>query len=60
MLGMPPNTEGEGDEELFPEWNEYLEMEKSGATGSLIDLGVDGNDATSGSPAAPSPPQADE
>lgn len=45
MLGMPPNAEGEGDEDLFPEWNEYLNMEKSGGVDSLIDVGVDGDRA---------------
>lgn len=44
MLGMPPNEEGEGDEELFPEWNDFLDMEKSGPTESLIEVGVDGEE----------------
>ncbi|KAI4146376.1 MAG: hypothetical protein LQ341_002110 [Variospora aurantia] len=51
-LGVPPN-EGEGDEELFPEWDEWLRLEQKGAQngGSLIDVsdgpgedGVDGED----------------
>ena len=28
LLGMPPGPEGEGDEDLFPEWDRYLQMEK--------------------------------
>ena len=46
MLAMPPDGEGEGDDDLFPEWNEYLEMEKSGPAESLIDLGLDGDEGT--------------
>jgi len=31
MLGIPPGVEGmEADEELFPEWEEYLRIEKEG------------------------------
>ena len=48
MLGIPPNVEGEGDEELFPEWNDYLDMEKLGATESLSDVGVDGDEEANG------------
>ncbi|KAL8965843.1 MAG: hypothetical protein Q9183_003662 [Haloplaca sp. 2 TL-2023] len=52
MLGVPPH-EGEGDEELFPEWNEWLNLESEGkpAGGSLIDIsdgekenGIDGTE----------------
>lgn len=43
MLGMPPDTEGEGDTDLFPEWEEYLNMEKKGKTGDLIDIDGDGD-----------------
>lgn len=49
MLGVPP-ADGEGDADLFPEWDEYLTMEREGKTGSLVDVseevpaqdGVDG------------------
>lgn len=56
-LGVPPSA-GEGDEELFPEWDEWLRLEQEGAQngGSLIDVsdgpgeddvdGEDGEDAT--------------
>ena len=42
MLGMPPDQEGEGDGDLFPEWEEYLRLESEGKTGELVDVGVDG------------------
>ena len=41
IIGIPPSEEGEGDEDLFPEWNEYLNMEKKGGERSLIDVGED-------------------
>jgi coatomer subunit beta' len=31
LLGCPPDN-GEGDEEMFPEWDEYLRLEKEGGT----------------------------
>jgi coatomer subunit beta' len=31
LLGMPP-ADGEGDDEMFPEWDEYLRLEKEGGT----------------------------
>lgn len=31
LLGCPPH-EGGGDEEMFPEWDEYLRLEKAGGT----------------------------
>ena len=31
LLGSPPN-EGEGDEDMFPEWDEYLRLEREGGT----------------------------
>jgi len=43
MLGVPP-VDGEGDEELFPEWDSYLTMERDGKTGTLIDVAEDGED----------------
>lgn len=51
MLGVPPK-DGEGDEELFPEWDEWLRLEVEGRKqgGGLIDIsdgpgedGVDGD-----------------
>ena len=41
MLGMPP-ADGEGDEDLFPEWDEYLKLESEGKTGVLVDDVEDG------------------
>ncbi|TKA61422.1 hypothetical protein B0A55_10856, partial [Friedmanniomyces simplex] len=40
-LGLPPGGEGEeGDDEMFPEWEEYLRLEKEGGgQGDLIDVG---------------------
>ena len=37
-LGVPP-VSGEGDDELFPEWDSYLTLEKEGQTGTLVDVG---------------------
>lgn len=31
LLGMPPH-DGEGDDEMFPEWDEYLRLEREGGT----------------------------
>ena len=31
LLGQPP-ADGEGDEEMFPEWEEYLRLEREGGT----------------------------
>lgn len=54
MLGVPPQ-DGEGDEELFPEWDEWLRIESEGKRegGNLIDVsdgekenGVNGGDDT--------------
>ncbi|KAL9123803.1 MAG: hypothetical protein Q9217_006806 [Psora testacea] len=41
MLGVPP-ADGEGDEGLFPEWDEYLRLEKEGKTDVLVDVAEDG------------------
>lgn len=38
LLGQPPSG-GEGDEEMFPEWEEYLRLEKEG--GTVEDLKVE-------------------
>lgn len=52
-IGVPPSS-GEGDEELFPEWDEWLRLEEEGIKngGSLIDLsdgpGEDGVDGVKG------------
>ncbi len=45
MLGVPPDEEGEGDAELFPEWKEYLRLEAEGGTGSLVDVEEGGEGA---------------
>lgn len=37
-LGMPP-AEREGDKELFPEWDEWLRLEKEGEEAALVDVG---------------------
>ncbi|KAF4555540.1 Coatomer subunit beta-like protein 2 [Elsinoe fawcettii] len=41
-IGVPP-ANGEGDEELFPEWEEWLKIEKAGGGkglgGKLVDVG---------------------
>lgn len=44
LLGVPP-SDGEGDEDMFPEWDEYLRLEKEG--GTMDDLKVEevGDDA---------------
>ena len=50
ILGVPP-ADGEGDADLFPEWDEYLTMESEGKKGTLVDVseeapaehGVDGD-----------------
>lgn len=44
-LGLPPSQEDDedGDEEMFPEWDEYLRLEKEGGKHpDLIDVGVNG------------------
>jgi coatomer subunit beta' len=49
LIGQPPGKEDgvDGDEELFPEWDEYLQLEKSSGMGkesveqSLVDVDVD-------------------
>lgn len=38
LLGVPP-SDGEGDEDMFPEWDEYLRLEKEG--GTVDDLPVE-------------------
>lgn len=50
LIGVPPGAPGvPADDDLFPEWEEYLQLEKEGvvtepaSSGSLID--VDGEDA---------------
>ena len=59
MLGMPPDEEGEGDADLFPEWKEYLRLEAEGGTGSLVDVeeggeaGGDGGGEAAGEKGAP-------
>ena len=50
MLGVPPaKGEDEGDEELFPEWDEYLRLETEGKSGVLVDVAEAGEgDGASG------------
>ncbi|KAI9839203.1 MAG: hypothetical protein M1819_003196 [Sarea resinae] len=40
-IGMPPGADG-ADDDLFPEWDEYLRLESERPTEQLIDIGVDG------------------
>ena len=47
LLGAPP-ADGEGDNEMFPEWDEYLRLEKDGGTVAdlkIEDTGEDAEDA---------------
>ena len=46
-LGVPP-ADGEGDADLFPEWDEYLTMEKEGKTGTLVGVSDDVDGAEDG------------
>ena len=52
LLGLPP-TNGEGDADLFPEWDEYLQLERDGGsskTENLIDVDgeADSEETTNG------------
>ncbi len=38
-IGMPPGGEN-ADEDLFPEWEQYLTFEKEGKTSTLVDVGT--------------------
>lgn len=40
LLGVPP-VDGEGDEDMFPEWEEWLRLETEGGVveGTLVDVG---------------------
>jgi coatomer subunit beta' len=42
LLGMPPG-DGEADDEMFPEWDEYLRLEREG--GTVEDLLIQEDDA---------------
>ena len=42
ILGVPPSKEGEGDEDLFPEWDEWLSLEEKGGRESKEGVLVDG------------------
>jgi coatomer subunit beta' len=47
LLGSPP-ADGEGDDEMFPEWDEYLRLEREGGTVEdllIQDDGVEAEDA---------------
>ncbi|KAI9795960.1 MAG: hypothetical protein M1835_004854 [Candelina submexicana] len=37
LIGMPPGADG-ADEDLFPDWDEYLRLEKEGQEGQLVDV----------------------
>ena len=41
VIGVPPDGDGQGDENLFPEWDEYLRIEKDSSEGILVDVGGD-------------------
>ena len=43
MLGVPPSGEegGEGDKDLFPEWDEWLRLEREGKTTAVVDVSED-------------------
>ncbi|KAI9821191.1 MAG: Coatomer subunit beta' [Pycnora praestabilis] len=41
IIGIPPGADG-ADEDLFPEWDEWLEIEKEGQVETLVDVGIDG------------------
>ncbi|KAI9844844.1 MAG: hypothetical protein M1837_005262 [Sclerophora amabilis] len=41
IIGVPPGVEG-ADDDLFPEWDEFLRLEKEGGTTeTLVDVGAD-------------------
>ena len=44
LLGCPPEG-GEGDDEMFPEWEEYLRLEKEGGTAQDLLVGVEEGEA---------------
>ena len=44
LLGVPP-SEGEGDDEMFPEWEEYLRLEREGGTVADLKVNEDANEA---------------
>lgn len=42
MLGVPPGTEGlEADEDMFPEWEEWLRLEREGPNEAVVDVEED-------------------
>lgn len=51
LIGVPPGAEGaEADDDLFPEWDEYLRLEKEGppeppSSESLIDIDAEDGEA---------------
>ncbi|KAI9755881.1 MAG: hypothetical protein M4579_004094 [Chaenotheca gracillima] len=47
-IGIPPGVEG-ADEDLFPEWEEFLRLEREGGTAeTLVDVGTNGETNTDG------------
>ena len=44
-LGVPPGAEGiEADDELFPEWDEWLQLEKTGGTAKAVTAEVEADE----------------
>lgn len=62
LLGVPPSGDGEGDAEMFPEWEEYLRLEGEGkGRGDLIDVsGADGVEDLAAAKAKAAPVDAGE
>ncbi|KAI9797768.1 MAG: hypothetical protein M1825_005702 [Sarcosagium campestre] len=46
-LGLPPGEAG-ADDDLFPEWSSYLELEKKQPTSDLLDLGPEAAEGPNG------------
>ncbi|KKY21872.1 putative coatomer beta subunit [Diplodia seriata] len=38
LLGQPPSADDEGDGDMFPEWDEWLKLEKEGGSVKLVDV----------------------
>ncbi|KAI9845277.1 MAG: hypothetical protein M1838_001800 [Thelocarpon superellum] len=46
-IGIPPGVEG-SDDDLFPDWEQYLQLEKNGPTEKLVDVQENGTEAVNG------------
>jgi len=46
LLGVPPSEEEEGDKDMFPEWDEYMRIEREG--GTVEDLLIQTEDGEEG------------